>query len=139
MLKKIFHFFDKLEDKIRGSLSHIPILYAIIGGFTIVLFWRGIWHTADILLAQGGVWYYIFYEPYTIVWTAIILLGTGLFVSFFIGDRIILSGLKNEKRIDQKTEEDVKKEEEEIRVMRDQIKQISKDITEIKNAVSKIK
>ncbi|MFA5652280.1 MAG: hypothetical protein WC933_02860 [Candidatus Paceibacterota bacterium] len=135
MFKKIFHFFDKLEDKIRARLSHYTIIYAIISGLAIVLFWRGVWETGDILAEQGGILSVIFYGPYSIVWTVIILLSTGLFVSFFVGDRIILSGIKNEKRIDQKNEEDIKKEEEEIKTMRTKITQISKDIEEIKNAV----
>jgi len=135
MFKKIFRFFDKLEDKIRAKLSHYTIIYAIISGTMIVLFWRGVWETGDILAQQGGIWSTIFYGPYSIIWTAIILLSTGLFVSFFVGDRIILSGIKNEKRMDQKTEEEIQKEEEEIKEMRMKIKQISKDIEEIKNVV----
>jgi hypothetical protein len=139
MFKEIVKFFDKLEDKVRARLSHRSILYAIVGGTAVVLFWRGMWHTADILMAKGGILGIIFYEPYTIVWTAIILLMTGLFVSSFIGERIILSGIKNEKRIDQKTEEEVDKEEDEIRTMRAKIHQMSKDIEEIKNIVTKNK
>jgi hypothetical protein len=110
-------------------------MYAVIGGTAVVLFWRGVWHSADILMAKGGILGVIFYEPYTIIWAAIILLMTGLFVSSFIGERIILSGIKNEKRIDQKTEEEINKEEDEIRSMRSKISQMSKDIEEIKNAV----
>ena len=47
VFKKIFRFFDKLEDHVRIALSHYPIVYTIIGGFSIVLFWRGVWMTAD--------------------------------------------------------------------------------------------
>jgi len=42
--------------------------------------------------------------------SALVLMLTGLFVSFFIGDRIILSGLKHEKKIEEKTEEEVRAE-----------------------------
>ena len=35
------------------------------------------------------------------------MLSTGLFVSFFIGDRIILSGLKKEKKIAEQTETEI--------------------------------
>ena len=45
--KKIIKFFDKLEDVIRGHLSRFPILYGMLAGIGIVLFWRGVWHTAD--------------------------------------------------------------------------------------------
>ncbi len=134
MLKKIFGFFDKFEDKVRGKLSHYTIIYAIISGIAIVLFWRGVWETADVLSQNGGIWAVIFYAPFTIVWTTLILLATGLFVSFFVGDRIILSGVKHEKKIEEKTEEEVDKEEEEIKTMRARIYQMSKDIEEIKNS-----
>ncbi len=50
-------------------------------------------------------------DPYiSLVVSAVILLSTGLFVSFFIGDSILLSGIKGEKKIVEKTEEEIKKE-----------------------------
>lgn len=132
MIKKIIKFFDKLEDRVRVRLSHRSILYAMIGGTAVVLFWRGVWHSADILMDKGGIWAYIFYEPYTIIWTSCILLLTGLFVSQFIGERIILSGLKNEKRLDQKTEEELKREGNELKILSEKIENLVKDVAEIK-------
>jgi len=138
MFKGIIRFFDKLEDKVRMRLSHRSIFYAFIGGMATVLFWRGIWHTGDILMAKGGFWGWFFYEPVTVVWTSIILLMTGLFVSNFIGERVIISGLKNEKKMTDKTETEIFKEEDEIKTMRAKINQISKDIEDIKiNRISK--
>lgn len=132
----IVNYFDKLEDRVRMRLSHRSIAYAFIGGVGTVLFWRGVWHTGDILMKQGGFLGWFFYEPVTIVWTSIILLMTGLLVSVFIGERIIISGLKNEKKVSDKTELEVDKEEDEIRDMRRKISQMSKDIEEIKSYVS---
>ena len=136
-MKKIIHFFDKLEDKVRTRLSHRSIFYAFLGGTFTIIFWRGVWHTADILEAKGGIWTYIFYEPNTIVWNLALLLLTGLFVSIMIGDRIILSGLKHEKKIEEKTEEEVKQEEKDIKSLRSQMTQISKDVEEIKILLKK--
>jgi hypothetical protein len=148
-MKNIFRFFDKLEDKVRARLSHRSILYAFVGGSLVVLFWRGVWHTADILMEKGaGMYvyegskfgkflYYFFYEPNTIVWTTAFLLVTGLFVSTMIGDRIILSGLKNEKKIDEKTEVEIRQEEEQIVLLNKKVSEISKDIEEIKNLLKK--
>ena len=90
--KKIVRFFDKLEDHVRVALSHYPIIYTIIGGFSIVLFWRGVWMTADYFPFLNG--------PVSIIISVSILLVTGLFVSFFITDRIILTGIKQEKKLD---------------------------------------
>ncbi len=99
MTKKIIKFFDKLEDKVREKLSHYPIFYALVGGVGIVLFWRGVWYVADEI--GLGAWA-------SIVISVIILLMTGLFVSFFIGHYIIFSGLKQEKKIEEKEENEIK-------------------------------
>lgn len=78
---------------------------------------------------------WFFYEPITIIWTSLILLMTGLFVSNFIGERIVISGLKKEKKVTDKTEMEVDKEEYEIRSMRVKINQIAKNIEELKNNI----
>ena len=137
MIKRITNYFDRLEDNVRVRLSHRSIFYAIIGGTATVLYWRGIWHTGDILMVQGGFWGWFFYEPITVVWTSIILLMTGLFVSNFIGERIIISGLKQEKKTTDKTEVEVMKEDSQIEILSFKIDQISKDLESIKNAISK--
>lgn len=134
-LKKTLHFFDRLEDKIRGHLSHYPIVYTIIGGIAIVLFWRGVWHTADILQAQGGFWGLIFYEPTSLILVIIVLLATGLFVSYFIGDTILISGIKREKKATEKTEKEVQEEEAELKGIRTTIKEMKKEVDEIKEVV----
>lgn len=98
-MKKIIHFFDKLQNKVHRALSHAPALYAMIGSIGIILLWRGIWGIADM--------YGISYWASTMLGT-IILLMTGLFVSFFIGEDIIISGINDEKRVDEKTEEEIR-------------------------------
>lgn len=138
IMKKIIKFFDKLEDRIRGGLSLFPIIYALIGGICVVLFWRGVWHTADILMQQGGVWAVIFYEPYTVVWTTVIMLLTGLFVSFFIGERIVISGLRHDKKIFEKTAAEVAEEEGEIIGAIEHIKIIEKELMELKTKIDQI-
>lgn len=104
MLSKILHFFDKAEDKVRVALSHHPIFYAIVGGIGIVLFWKGVWEMAEAFPFLDGIG--------SVALGAVILLMTGLMVSFFIGDSIILSGLKGEKKIVEKTELEIREEED---------------------------
>jgi hypothetical protein len=135
MVGNILFFFDKLEDKIRGHLSRYPILYTIIGAVAIVLFWRGVWHTADILQARGGWLGWIFYEPTNLIVVSIVLLATGLFVSYFIGDTILMSGLKGEKKLAERTEKEIKEEEGEIVGLRTTIREIKKEVDEIKEIV----
>lgn len=103
MTRGIINFFDKLEDRVRIKLSHWPILYAMIGAVGIVLVWKGIWEAVAV--------YPILFGLPSAALGIIILLMTGLMVSFFIGDTIILSGMKREKKLVEKTEEEVEIEE----------------------------
>ena len=103
-------------------MSRHPIIYAFIGSVGIILLWRGIWVIADPFDPTGFI---------SIVVGILILLLTGLFVSFFIGGEIIISGIKQEKRIDEKTEEEIKKEEINIRQIKGDLEEIKKEIKEI--------
>ena len=132
---RVVNFFDKLEDNVRGHLSHYPVIYTIIGGIAIVLFWRGVWHTADLLQGQGGVIGFLFSPVVNMIIVAIVLLMTGLFVSYFIGDTILMSGLKGEKKVADKTRKDVKEEEEKLGQLRSTIKDMKKEVDEIKTIV----
>ncbi len=135
MIKKVVDFFDKFEDGVRGNLSRFPVVYTLIGSVAIVLFWRGIWHTADILQAKGGILGFLFYEPVSMIITVVILLATGLFVSYFIGDTILISGLKQQKKSADKTKKDIEEEEKEIVVLEEAILDIKKEMDEIKEEI----
>ena len=134
-MKKVLVFFDKFEDKIRGHLSHYPIIYTMVGGIAIVLFWRGVWHTADILQAQGGFLGFIFYEPVNVIIVTVILLATGLFVSYFIGDTLLISGLKRQKKSVDKTEKEIEEEESQIKELRTTIKEVKQEVDVIKEVI----
>ena len=136
-IKKIVTFFDKLEDRIRGKLSHVPIIYSIIGGVIVVLFWRAVWHTADIVMGQGGFWAWFFYEPNQLVITTVGLLLTGLMVSVFIGDRIILSGLRHEKKLEETTEDLVKEEVVSLVSLRNEIRALKKELESFRDTLNK--
>lgn len=132
LYKKIFHFFDRLEDHVRGLLSKYPIWYAVIAGICIVLFWRGVWHTGDILQAKGGFWGFVFSGPISLALSTILLLVIGVFVSAFVGDMLVLSGIKKEKKMVDKTEDELKKEEGEL----EQVEQVIDDLYEEVDEVS---
>jgi hypothetical protein len=133
MVRHIITFFDKLEDIIRRALSRHPILYALIGGTGVVLFWRGIWHLADWILFEyfavvpGGPWDGIL----SILAGLIILLSTGLFASVFVGDAIIISGLRGEKKMIDKAEHEIKTEIEMIGENTKKLEKIEKEIQEL--------
>jgi hypothetical protein len=127
-LKKILTFFDKFEDRVREKLSRRPILYTFIGGVSVVLFWRGVWHTADIFEKKGGILGIIFSGPGSIIVSALMLLATGLFVSFFVGDVILMSGLKREKKLIEKAESEIKGEKEILTEIQSELKDLKEAV-----------
>ena len=129
MIKAIIRFFDKLEDHVRIRLSHYPILYAFVGGIGIVLFWKGVWESAEL--------YPILFGPVSILLGVCILLVTGLLVSFFIGDSIILSGFRREKKLAEKTETEVRSEKDVMRDMALEIKAIDTKLDVLEEIVEK--
>ena len=133
----IYHYFDKLEDRVRGRLSRYPIIYTLIGGTAIVLFWRGVWITADQLAYFFPSQLLWLDGPLSVVTSVFILLITGLFVSFFVNDQIILSGIKLEKKLAEKTELEVKEEAQSIDIVRSTVEKISKEVDSINDIVSK--
>ncbi len=121
-MDKIVRFFDKLEDKTRARLSRVPVLYALVGGVGVILFWRGIWHIADEISLSAGL---------SIILGATILLISGAFVSTFIGSRLIISGLSGEKKLAELTKEEIELEE-------DRMKKLQKSISSVENKIEKI-
>jgi hypothetical protein len=112
-------FLNRLEDKVRGWFSHRPILYALYGGVGLVLFERGIWHGMDVLAeylssppgitSRDAIVSFQDSGVSFLIGTAI-LLSSGIFVSPFIGNEIIMSGLRGEKRLTERTETEVRTE-----------------------------
>jgi len=131
IFRKVIKFFDKLEDKVRGTLSRRPLLYTFIGGVAIVLFWRGVWMTADLIPFLSG--------PISVAISVGILMVTGLFVSFFVTDRIILSGIKQEKKLVEKTEEEIKHETTILLDMSEKIDHMQSEIEDLEKLMKKEK
>ena len=140
MTRRIIHFFDKLEDKIRGKLSRMPILYACLGGIGVVLFWRGVWHTTDFitayLLGETDLTVFnIFDGPLSFLVGTVMLLMTGVYVSAFIGNRLIVSGLYGEKKLTEKTKEEIETEEEQIKKLQNTIERVERKVSEIESEI----
>ncbi len=64
--------------------------------------------------------------------SAVMLLATGLFVSFFVGDTILISGLKKEKRLDERVASEVKTELDILNEIQDQLSSIDKELKALK-------
>lgn len=120
----IVRFFDRLEDIIRSWLSRRPILYGLIAGIGAVLFFRGIWMIFDEMNVGSVA---------SIALSLIILLASGVFVSHFVGDQLVLSGLKKEKKVIDKTEDEVRAELATLRDIKEDLKEIKEEIREIRH------
>ena len=145
VFQKIYNLADKLEDKVRGKLSHYPIIYAFIGGSGIIIFWRGIWHTMDYLMEFFFLGFNGFGVPSLLWWDGplsiaigvVLLLTVGLFVTSFIGNEIIISGLKREKKIVEKTEEEVGEELNEDKKIKHEIHEMDGRLRRIEDILKK--
>ena len=138
MAKRIIRFFDRLEDRTRAKLSHVPFLYALFGGIGVVLFWRGVWHTTDLFVGIiQGTTTFTFYElldgPFSFILGTAILLLTGVFVSSFIGSRLIISGLSGEKKLTEKTKEEIDTEENQIEKIQETLEKVEEQIEKIES------
>ena len=143
MFKFLYTFGDKLEDRVRGRLSRRPIIYAFFGGVGVVLFWRGVWHSADYLmeryfgllpaestmtLSQLPWWD----GPLSLLVGSVLLLLSGIFVSNFIGNEIIISGLRGEKKVVDKTKDEIEMEMNSLASIQKELKIISSHLKKTK-------
>jgi hypothetical protein len=129
MFKTIVIFFDRLEDKVRSRLSHYPIAYSLVGAIGIVLIWKGVWETAE--------YFPVLFGPVSVLLGIGILLITGLLVSFFIGDTIIISGFKREKKLVEKSEKELLAAQVlSTEMLAAEIQHIHRDLEEIKKEVA---
>ncbi|HBD24516.1 MAG: hypothetical protein A2566_03820 [Candidatus Zambryskibacteria bacterium RIFOXYD1_FULL_40_13] len=142
MFKKISQYFDKVEDRTRGRLSHTPFFYAFLGGIGVVLFWRGVWHTTDFITAlllgvEPFSYAGLLDGPLSLIIGSVLLLITGVFVSVFVGNRLIISGLKGEKKIVEKTEEEILSEENQIEKLQKTLNKVEEKLESIEEQIKK--
>lgn len=131
---RILKLFDKLEYYTREHLAEHPLFYSFLGGVAVVLFWRGVWETADILAQRNNVLKWFLYGPNQVVFSTLILMLMGLMVSVFIGEKIIISGLRHEKTVEDRTKEIVEEEVVTLKHIRDEVRSLK---AELKEEISK--
>jgi hypothetical protein len=134
-LKKFSNKINNVEFKSRTFLSRHQILYALLGGAGVVLYWRGIWSFSDYLEKQNSFFGIIFSPVGSMVLGAFLLLVIGLLVQEFIGADVIISGLKKEKRDIDKTEEELFKEEKEEIIEEKLIREIDEHLHDIEKKI----
>ncbi|OHA91553.1 MAG: hypothetical protein A2758_00335 [Candidatus Zambryskibacteria bacterium RIFCSPHIGHO2_01_FULL_49_18] len=123
-MKRINRWFDRFEDKVRGFLSHYPMIYALVGGVGIVSFWRGVWETSDLLGIPSEA---------SLVGGILILMSLGILVTEFLGNRIIISGLRGEKKLEEKTLKEIEDEEMFLSNLKNKVERIEKLLVEMNN------
>jgi len=69
----------------------------------------------------------------------IMLMLTGIFTSSFIGNEIIISGIKGEKKMVEKTEAEMQNETESLKSIRKELKVISNRLKKIESFSEKAK
>jgi hypothetical protein len=115
-----------------------------------VIFWRGIWHAADVI-ENNTNWAYLLIWPFidpdgtygsilfsplgSIIFSISLLLATGLFVSVFIGESIIMSGLRKDKKVIDKTIDEVEDEKADIRKTLILISDVKKELEVLESKV----
>jgi len=137
----------ELKHKIQSHLSHHPTLYALIVGVGIVLFWRGVWHSVDQMhdvigyLAQShslslkdSYWWD---GPVSFVVGTLMLYMTGAFTSSFIGNELILAGLRGERKLTEKADEELKNEVAVISDIKEELVIISKKLEMLEKQADK--
>lgn len=151
-MKQVGNFFDKMEDRIRGFLSRHPVLYAFVAGMGVVFFWRGVWHTTDFVSQYIIDWHsscpstdlvflikvctieniaYPLDGLISLVLGSVILLASGVFVSELLGKEIIISGLRGETKLTEKTEVEVRTETGAIGDIRHEIRTVLRRLQSI--------
>ncbi len=126
----------KVMTRFHIFLSHHSFLYALLAGIGIVLFWRGVWHSVDLfhiylnnsLDLNAHPWWD---GPLSFLVGCFILYITRAFVSSFIGNELILSGLRTEERMAKQTESEVKTEMTSISDIKNEINTIAKKLDEL--------
>lgn len=135
----------KLITRFHIFLSHHSWLYALIAGVGIVLFWRGVWHTVDFIhIAINHVYStspidlsaHLWWDgPLSFLVGCLLLYLCKAFVSSFIGNELILSGLRTEKKLTKKTENEIETEVTAISAIKEELDSVTQTLEELEEQI----
>jgi len=126
---RVKQWFDETEDRTRAWLSRRPFLYGAVVGIGSVFFFRGIWMLADQISWMTGTLTFIL---------ALLILGmSGTITSHFISDRVIISGLKKEKKWEERLDiPDDSDQASAIRALRNEVKSLQGEIKKLRRDIT---
>jgi len=90
----------KIENQARNFFENFPFAHAFLAGVGVVLFWRGVWETAD----RWGL-----NSEWSVIIGILILGGIGLFLQTFVGNTIIIKNVEKEQKIEKEIKSEMMK------------------------------
>jgi len=90
----------KIENQARNFFENFPFIHAFLAGIGVVLFWRGVWETADSMKLNSEL---------SIIIGVLILGGIGLFLQTFVGNTIIIKNVEKEQKMEQSIKSEIEK------------------------------
>ncbi|MDE2019467.1 MAG: hypothetical protein KGJ13_03910 [Patescibacteria group bacterium] len=137
-------FLERAERWLRRKLQNHPLLYALVGGVGVVLFWRGVWHMTDflaltLLSSRDAVtsidWAQGIDSLLSFAFGTFLLLSTGLFISELLSGEVLLGKIKKEETTAEETEETVEKESSEIPRIEREVRHIAREVQQLEKDV----
>ncbi len=125
-MRNVIQILNKWENKLRTRLRNHPVVYAFIGGIGVVLFWRGVWHTADAI-NLGSI--------LSIILGGVILIITGIFVSEFLGSKMIISDISGEKKLVEKEETEIETEESKLKKLENTLERMEEKLDHLEEEI----
>lgn len=95
----------KIEDAARNFFESIPFTHAFLAGVGVILFWRGVWELADIMMLDPIA---------SILLGCVMLGGIGLFIHTFVGNAIIIKNVNREERLEKESAKRISKVERNV-------------------------
>ena len=74
--------------------------------------------------------------PISIILGVLVLLLSGVFVSSFIGNKLIISGINGEKKLAEKTEEEIRNEEGEINKIKETLERVEEKLESLDKKIN---
>jgi hypothetical protein len=110
-----------IENSARKFFERFPFTHALLAGIGVVLFWRGVWESSDLIMI----------DPVASFLLGIAIMGgTGLFIQTFVGNTIII------KKVEKEINKEIEKEETTLKELSIKIDELNKKIDSLNKNTS---